>query len=251
MPLLGALRKPPVPGESEAPILQPFIDQLAGFIDLGSKAYPDPSGIMNQVRIVVPPLYGRWYAAEDHLDQTSTPTKTNPPWFARLNRDPRHRIAAALGTEIVQRDQQSLMASAWEQGARLDVVNRALRVMQTGREVFTRLLVRHLGSGTQKSILTVCTPVLGRVFDCAPGPGPRRTLGGVLGGEGPVRPRPAAAVAAHLRGNGGGVIDTINGGGLFPVPRDAGGHEHAPHHVPRRGPGPSAPIPRSRRSSRR
>ncbi len=213
MPLLGALRKPPQPGESEPLILDTWTDELAEFIDLGEQTLPDGT----KIRIVTPPLYGRWYAAEVSLDQTTTNPKTNPPWFKTLNKDPRHRVAAALGTEVVQRDQQSLMASAWEQGARLDVVNRALRVMQTGREVFTRLLVRHLAPGDPTTVLTVCAPVFGRIITCTPGPFPKPTIRGVVDGS-PFGPSLRPPWRRKFRRNPKKLIDTINGGGFFPEP---------------------------------
>ncbi|HXU03136.1 MAG TPA: hypothetical protein VN903_19355 [Polyangia bacterium] len=220
MQLLGALRKPPPPGETEPQISTLWTDELGSFIDLANFTLPPPDNSV--LRVVTPPLYGRWYAAEQHLDQSTTITKTNPPWFHSLNSDPRHRIAAAMGTEVVQRDQQSLMASAWEQGARLDVVNRALRVMQTGREVFTRLLVRHIGTGDPTTVLTTTAPVHGRIFSCAPGPGPKPTITGIVNGTpfgGCFKP----PWRRLFRGKAKILIDTINTGGFFPVPGTPGG----------------------------
>jgi hypothetical protein len=212
MQVLGALRRPPQPTDKEPQISNAWNDQLADFIELSNQTLPS-----GPLRVVTPPLYGRWYAASQHLDKSNANPTTNPRWFHTLNIDPRHRIAAALGTEVVQRDQQSLMASAWEQGARLDVVNRALRVMQTGREVFTRLLVRHLATGPQTTILTVAATVFGRIVNCTGGPGARPTIVGVVNGTpfgGCFRP----PWRRRFRGDGTILIDTINRGGFFPVP---------------------------------
>jgi len=218
MQLLGALRRPPATGETEPAILDTWTDALGAFIDLGSQTIADPNDPTKTVtvRVVTPPLYGRWYAAEVRLDQTSTTPKTNPPWFHTLNKDPRHRVAAALGTEVVQRDQQSLMASAWDQGARLDVVNRALRVMQTGREVYTRMLQRHLSPGDIETVMIVCAPVFGRIFTCT-GTFPRPTIDGTVNGT-PFGRGMRPPWRRRFRLKPKIIIETINGGGFFPQP---------------------------------
>ena len=58
-----------------------------------------------------PPLYGQWYVDRDSLPPADQP----PHWFRDLNLDPRHRIAAGIGTMVIQQEQEPLMASAWDQ----------------------------------------------------------------------------------------------------------------------------------------
>ena len=88
-----------------------------------------------------PPLYGRWLAAANKL-LTTTPGA--PPWFKQLNADPRTRIAAGLGTTVVQTEQQELLAGAWAQVAGIRAANERLRLSQLAREVALRLYARHL-----------------------------------------------------------------------------------------------------------
>ncbi|MDR4473129.1 MAG: hypothetical protein MRJ92_10970 [Nitrospira sp.] len=50
------------------------------------------------------------------VDRDSLPSTDQPPhWFRDLNLDPRHRIAAGIGTMVIRKEQESLMASAWDQ----------------------------------------------------------------------------------------------------------------------------------------
>ena len=77
-------------------------------------------------RIVSPPLYGRWHAERSTFGPDD--------WFDQLNLDPRYRIAAGFGTTVVQGDQESLMASAWEQFGDLDLVNEFLKRSQLAKE---------------------------------------------------------------------------------------------------------------------
>src|SRR5262249_4296316 len=77
----------------------------------GSGAGQDP--------IVAPPRYGCWQAAVPQVgvNNPPSPPPTWPPtfWLNELNLDPRNRVAAAAGTQVVQEQQERLMASAWEQ----------------------------------------------------------------------------------------------------------------------------------------
>lgn len=81
--------------------------------------------------VVGPPLYGRWYAGV-----TRPPAAGQQPhWVRDLNLDPRLRTYAGLGVQTVQRHQDALMASAWEQLDEIEAVNQALREAQLAREV--------------------------------------------------------------------------------------------------------------------
>lgn len=105
--------------------------------------------------LVVPPLYAQWYAAENTLNRPlNAPSQpgTNPAWFYELNSDPRERVAAALGTTVIQREQQALLASGWDQVAEVRAVNDRLRVLQLGRGLLVRLFERHfVGNDLQRT----------------------------------------------------------------------------------------------------
>ena len=97
-------------------------------------------------RVVVPPLYGRWHAAQTKLAQNG-----NQPWFFELNDDPRLRVAAANGTSVIQAHDQELMASAWQQIGSLKSINDERRVLQTAREAFILGYDQHVRSGNRGS----------------------------------------------------------------------------------------------------
>jgi hypothetical protein len=64
--------------------------------------------------LIVPPLYGRWHAQVSRLD----PARADPElrhWVEELDLDPRHRVAAGLGTTVVQKFQENYMEAAWLQ----------------------------------------------------------------------------------------------------------------------------------------
>ena len=60
--------------------------------------------------VIAPPIYGDKHALVVKLDGTAV-----PPWIAELNLDPRNRVAAGLGTQVIQDRQEDLVARAWRQ----------------------------------------------------------------------------------------------------------------------------------------
>jgi hypothetical protein len=108
---------------------------------------------------LAPPLYGRWLAKSATL---STDPNATPPWFHQLNADPRARIAAGLGTMVVQAEQQTLLAQAWDQVDGIRRINNRLRLSQLARELATSVHNRHLSIGGD-AFLQVTAPVHGRV----------------------------------------------------------------------------------------
>lgn len=91
-----------------------------------------------------PPLYGAAHAGV----QGGLPSpQTGPAWLRGLNLDPRHRAAAALGAEVVRRNQEDLVAAAWDQAAELRRINEVLRQGQLARTVADSLHRRLPGTG--------------------------------------------------------------------------------------------------------
>jgi hypothetical protein len=208
MAMGGALQTPEQADVGDPNLDTNWVDALGALVDPSQQPLP----------VLVPSLYGRWYAAQNRLDYSGS--SQNPPWFSRLNQDPRYRVAAGLGTEVVQRDQQALMAAAQEQASvMVNTVNRRRKIMQAGREVFASLWNRHL-QGTAnpqsvESILLVTAWVHGKILSCAGGGPPTPTIlpivtGSPFGGKlipwrRPIRFFPIAPI-----------IDKINNGGLIP-----------------------------------
>jgi hypothetical protein len=209
MSMGGALQTPEqaVPGDPQ--LNTDWVNALGALVDPAQQTTP----------VVVPPLYGHWYAVQDHLDYPKrVGAATNPPWFSLLNQDPRYRVAAGLGVEIVQRDQQALLAAAQEQESfLLNTVNRRRRVLQAGREIFTSLMNRHIvGTATTRAneaILLVTAFLHGKILSCT-GVGP--TIVPILTGS-PFGGRLIPFRRPFRFGPFGPIIDTINSGGYLPT----------------------------------
>ena len=109
--------------------------------------------------VVTPPVYGSAQTG------SSLPAAGGAPiWLGELNLDSRSRAAAGTGSRVVQRDQEALVASAWDQLGEIRKVNQLLRQAQLAREVSQSLNQRHLqqvaGDGNW---LQITAPVHSRV----------------------------------------------------------------------------------------
>ena len=114
----------------------------------------------NHDPIVGPPVYGAWHAAR-HVLHIEEPPPVN--WLDQLNLDPRNRVVAAFGTQVVQAQQEELMASAWEQLGQIHRVNQIKRQGQLGRAVNAVYVNRHFSNFSADTLLKVLAPAQSRL----------------------------------------------------------------------------------------
>lgn len=108
---------------------------------------------------VGPLLYARAAAGRQVLG-TAVPATD---WFDALNRDPRDRAVAGLGTRVLRRDVEDVMARAWQQVGDVERANIVLRRLQVSRAVVASWHGRHLGALSAGRLLSTVRPLLGRV----------------------------------------------------------------------------------------
>ena len=132
LPLEGALQPLHAPRLAWPDAPDSALWQAALRSMINAAAAPAPG---NADPVVGPPIYGRWIAQRSRVgDETAVAT-----WLDDLNLDPRERVAAALGTRVVQDAQESLVAQAWQQAGAVDRANQRLRQLQLSLAVGTRL----------------------------------------------------------------------------------------------------------------
>ncbi|HEX5085386.1 MAG TPA: hypothetical protein VFY40_25395 [Blastocatellia bacterium] len=166
--LEGALRVPDAEGADGAePAEWPqenrtrFQNKLKEILNAPWQAMNDPE----HDPLFAPPIYGRWQAAQHTVDLDPKPgdPQPSPPWLHELNLDPRHRAVAALGTRVVQTQQEELMASAWEQMGEIEKINQMKRQAQLARAVNQVYHAKHFDRFSEEALLKVVAPAQSRI----------------------------------------------------------------------------------------
>lgn len=101
-----------------------FLQQLEQKVNLQFDLQ-QPSGDPHPDPIVSPPLYGRWYAMAERLEALA-----GGGWVNELNRDPRLRTPAGVGSQVIQTEQEKFMQQAWAQLGELAQTNQKIRQLQ-------------------------------------------------------------------------------------------------------------------------
>ncbi len=154
----------------DVPFPHPFEQAIAKLINLAddySRSAPsavNPDGDPDPV--VTSPLYGRWPALVNRVltaaDGSTLPNDQD--WIHRLNLDPRFRVAAGLGTDVVQHNDQKYMAAAWQQIGDVLSANTRLRLAQLAHAATVSLYARHIASLAPERQLALTAPLHARVM---------------------------------------------------------------------------------------
>jgi hypothetical protein len=155
---------------------------------------PDPDPL------ITPPIYGRWHAKTQRLlkDRNGAALPNDQNWVHELNLDPRFRVAAGFGTEVVKANQEAYMDAAWGQIGEILRANQRIRWAQFAKEIAHVWYSTHLGglhAANPDRFLAVTAPVDSRVL-----------VGGANGAAATTRLHamrasivPRAAVSAPMR----------------------------------------------------
>lgn len=154
----------------DQPFPHPFETAIAALINLAddySRSTPsavNPDGDPDPV--ITSPLYGRWPALVNRVleapDGSFLPNDQN--WIHRLNLDPRFRVPAGFGTDVVQANDQKYMEAAWQQIGDILAANDRLRLAQMAQAVSLALYNRHILAQPQERQFLLTAPVHSRVM---------------------------------------------------------------------------------------
>jgi hypothetical protein len=158
------------------PYPHPFQEQLAALVNLpdaysrdGLAANTAP-GLPDAVRadddpVVVPPIYGRWHALTERLltEPDGSPRADRENWLHDLNLDPRFRVAAGFGTDVVQAGQEALMAAAWAQIGDVIAANTRIRQAQLAARASLIWHAQLGGTAGASEVVTLAAPLHRRV----------------------------------------------------------------------------------------
>jgi hypothetical protein len=153
------LSTPPLPAAARAVTMEGALRPVE------SSATPDPAqvpALTSRLAAIVArrdtpqlpaPLYGEWPAAQHRLAGA-------PAWMRELNTIVAHRIAAALGTEVVRRNQEAFVQAAWEQVGQVREANELAQRARLAAAVLDRMVARHFAPRPAGRLLQLAGPML-------------------------------------------------------------------------------------------
>jgi len=154
----------------DVPFPHPFEEAIAKLINLADDYSTNKPSAVNPDGdpdpIITSPLYGRWPALVNRvLRATDGTLLTNDQnWIHRLNLDPRFRVPAGFGTEVVQANDQQYMEAAWQQIGDVLAANTRLRFAQMAQAASVSLYTRHLVTASPDRQFLLTAPVHTRVM---------------------------------------------------------------------------------------
>jgi hypothetical protein len=156
----GALTSPVEPTGPEDPRLDRTSAQLQHILTRTAvrEESPDDYDAARDDPVVGPTRYAAHQAHRPGLDGGAR----HPRWYTDLNLDVRHRAAAGLGTEVVRRDQEALMAVAWQAAADLHAVNDLLTRSRAAWEV-ARSTIAGIAALSDESLVQIAVPAAARL----------------------------------------------------------------------------------------
>ncbi|MDB5892794.1 MAG: hypothetical protein JWQ88_325 [Rhodoferax sp.] len=123
--------------------------------DLAAAGSPKPA----KVPTLSPPLYGE-HPARRHTVQGG---QVASRWLDQLNLQPRYRLAAGWGAEVVRQNQEDFMQAAWEQVGEVLAAERAFSLSRLSRDVLRAIEQRHLAKLPDHRLLAVLAPARARL----------------------------------------------------------------------------------------
>lgn len=227
----------------------PFQSSLAGFINLADdyeRIEPDAANAASGAGaaiendpdpLITPPLYGRWHALQNRLleDTDGNPLPNVRNWIHQLNLDPRWRVAAGFGTDVVIANQEEYMDAAWDQIGDVIEASRQIRQAQLAQLASLSWYVRHLvplSGHAETSVFSITGPIHMRAmmddttvhFRTATSPvtraGTAAPLRRILRPRGPVARKVArsAGTSATSEKLAGSFVEKLNSGAITPAP---------------------------------
>jgi hypothetical protein len=172
----------------------------------------------NEDPIVSIPLYGQNHARQKPTQKVLLDT-TRSGWMHDLNRDPRTRTAAGLGTNVIQVNQEKLMQKAWAQVNNILAGNKLIRStllhMQVGKLLQTKYFAKFANTAFLNVTAQVHAKVLGSPTTIRHQVHESRLPNEIFGGTLRRIARPRGRLVKRLSSNGknfnaGKLIEKIN-----------------------------------------
>jgi hypothetical protein len=166
--------------EWDQPFPHAFQSGLAAFVNLpddyaaqeaqaanaGTELGPEVES--NRDPLITAPLYGKWHALTQRLlkERDDTPVPNQQGWAQRLNLDPRFRVPAGVGADVVESNAEQYMNYAWQQIGDVLEANERIRRFHLVAAVATRWYDFHLTplAAQPERTLALTAPVQAKIL---------------------------------------------------------------------------------------
>jgi hypothetical protein len=165
----------------DAPYPDPFQKALAAFVNLADDYTVKPAatanagaGIAGAIEedpdpLVTAPLYARWHALTQRLltERDGSPAPDDDNWVHSVNLDPRFRVAAGFGADVVENNAEQYMDDAWQQVGEVLKANAMIHRLHLASAVSSRwydLHVTPLAAAQPERALALTAPVQSKVM---------------------------------------------------------------------------------------
>lgn len=110
--------------------------------------------------VITPPLYGKWHKELARIQLNSSTTR----WVSELNKDPRNRATAGLGSEVVRKNQETYMEEAWKQAGDVVEANKKMQLLQLLVQISSAIFSRHIVGLAQTRFMQVTQKMQSKVL---------------------------------------------------------------------------------------
>ena len=149
-----------------------FSQKLEAILNSGQSLAAQGTPKADTVPTLSPPIYGE-HPAKRH---TVKRTQLSSHWLDGLSLQPRYRLAAGWGAEVVRQNQDEFMQAAWTQVGEVLAAERAFSIARLSRDVLKRIAIRHLDKLPEARLLALLAPARARIKV-----GPAQSLYGRIG----------------------------------------------------------------------
>jgi hypothetical protein len=136
-----------------------YAGKLAEILNSGATNLANGTNPPAHVPTLAPPIYGEFPAKRHTVD----PARVASHWLDGLSLQPRYRLAAGWGAELVRQNQDEFMQAAWEQLGDVLAAERAFSLARLARDVLKRIEVKHLAKLAPDRVLAIMSPARARI----------------------------------------------------------------------------------------
>jgi hypothetical protein len=143
-----------------APAAEGLVKRLEAILNSGERRTNESiAAAEEKAPTLSPPIYGEHPARRHKVDRNGVANH----WLDELNLQPRYRLVAGWGSEVVRTFQNEFMQAAWTQVGEVLAAERALSLARFACDVLVAIERRHLAKLPESRLLSVTAPARARL----------------------------------------------------------------------------------------